>query len=146
MTKLIRGATGVLFSEDQKKVLVVVEDETNLSYGKKAGMVSIPMGSIEPGESPEKTVVREMLEETGYRIKISHSLGLFRLTEFKAEVQVSTFIVESVNGFEKEAEGKLESKWIDPEELMIHTFVRPPTKEAVRNAVYFLRHKERASC
>lgn len=37
--------------------------------------IILPKGTIEAGETPEQTAVREVLEETGYRVKIKAPLG-----------------------------------------------------------------------
>ncbi|HYG84069.1 MAG TPA: NUDIX hydrolase [Verrucomicrobiae bacterium] len=39
------------------------------------GEVVFPKGTIEPGETPEQTAVREILEETGYQVTITAPLG-----------------------------------------------------------------------
>ncbi|OGZ24157.1 MAG: hypothetical protein A2896_02790 [Candidatus Nealsonbacteria bacterium RIFCSPLOWO2_01_FULL_43_32] len=141
---ILQGAAGVLFNEDLTEILVIIEDETNDSYGKEAGMLSIPMGTIKPNEEPEKTIVRELSEETGYSGKISHFLGVFPITGFEAEV--SAYIIEPVNGFRKTSKAELKSSWISLEALISYPFVRPPTKEILLSAVRFLRHKKRISC
>ncbi|MGO3758501.1 MAG: NUDIX hydrolase [Agrococcus casei] len=40
--------------------------------------VQVPAGTIEPGESPELAVVREVLEESGVHARIVRSLGVER--------------------------------------------------------------------
>ena len=37
--------------------------------------IILPKGTIEAGETPEQTAVREVLEETGYKAKITAKLG-----------------------------------------------------------------------
>lgn len=37
--------------------------------------IVFPKGTIEPGETPEQTAVREIFEETGYRVQILEKLG-----------------------------------------------------------------------
>lgn len=41
----------------------------------KYGEIVFPKGTIEPGESPEYAAVREVLEETGYHVKVRAPLG-----------------------------------------------------------------------
>ena len=56
----------------------------NERYAAGKTLLEVPAGTIDPGESPEHTAERELLEETGYRAgRISRirdwyvSLGLF---------------------------------------------------------------------
>lgn len=37
---------------------------------------TLPGGGMEPGEHPEQTVVREVAEETGYRVSVDEILGV----------------------------------------------------------------------
>jgi 8-oxo-dGTP pyrophosphatase MutT (NUDIX family) len=40
------------------------------------GLWGLPGGGIDPGENPSQTVIREVLEETGQRIHLSHLLDI----------------------------------------------------------------------
>jgi 8-oxo-dGTP pyrophosphatase MutT (NUDIX family) len=44
---------------------------------------SLPAGAIEPGESPEQAVVREVLEETGLVVTPKEILGVFGGRDFR---------------------------------------------------------------
>lgn len=43
--------------------------------GKPEGLWALPKGQIDPGESPEQTAVREVLEETGVAGRLVEKLG-----------------------------------------------------------------------
>lgn len=47
---------------------------------KSEGTVELPKGTVEVGESLEEAAVREVLEETGYRVRIIDKLNTFRHT------------------------------------------------------------------
>jgi len=60
-------------------VIVAVSDGERLLLGRQAswpaGRYSVIAGFVEPGETLEQTVAREVLEETGVRVRSSRYLG-----------------------------------------------------------------------
>ena len=62
----VRRRTAVVCLRDHSLLSVALEDPAT---GRR--FWSLPGGAIEPGESPEQAAVREALEETGYRVKIT---------------------------------------------------------------------------
>ncbi|OCP37376.1 NUDIX domain-containing protein [Ensifer sp. LC163] len=44
---------------------------------------SLPAGAIEPGETPQEAVTREVMEETGYTVSSTSILGVFGGHEFR---------------------------------------------------------------
>lgn len=60
-------------------VAAVVHDQTGrvLVQERRSGDYSLPAGAIEPGESPQDAVVREVLEETGLHVSVLTLLGVF---------------------------------------------------------------------
>jgi len=44
---------------------------------------SLPAGGIEPGETPQEAVLREVAEETGFEARISTILGVFGGMDFR---------------------------------------------------------------
>ena len=58
---------------------VIRDDAGRLLLQRKSedGSWSLPAGAIEPGESPSKAVVREVLEETGLDVNATVLLGVF---------------------------------------------------------------------
>ena len=63
--ELIRhpGAVAIMAITDDQKVVLVQQYRKAL----ERAIIEIPAGKIEPGEDPEKTAIRELEEETGYR-------------------------------------------------------------------------------
>lgn len=60
-----RSAGGIVYSDGKiLAIRAIPQDE-----------VLFPKGTIEEGETPEQTAVREVLEETGYKTKIKAPLG-----------------------------------------------------------------------
>ncbi len=58
---------GAIFSEDRTQVLLIQRRDIPVWV--------LPGGGIDPGESPEHAIVREILEETGFTVKIDRLVG-----------------------------------------------------------------------
>jgi ADP-ribose pyrophosphatase len=59
------GAVAIIPITKDKKVVFVEQYRKPL----EKSIIEIPAGKLEPGESPEKTAIRELEEETGYTTK-----------------------------------------------------------------------------
>ncbi len=59
------------------------ESEQLLLQEKDGGIWSLPAGAIEPGESPDAAIRREVLEETGLAVEPVETLGVFGGREFR---------------------------------------------------------------
>jgi len=64
--------------------VVIRNEEGKLLLQEKAdGSWSLPAGAIEPGESPEQAVCREVLEETGLVVEPTEIRGVFGGMDFR---------------------------------------------------------------
>ena len=83
------GSLAVVFNEKRDQVLVTKRRDVPIWV--------LPGGGINPGETPEAAVIREVLEETGIRVKIVREVGIYtpinRLT-----VQTHFFECQPVDG------------------------------------------------
>jgi 8-oxo-dGTP pyrophosphatase MutT (NUDIX family) len=62
--KLIRAAGGLLWNDSEQKRLIAVVHRS------RYGDWTLPKGKLNEGESWEKAALREVEEETGYRVKL----------------------------------------------------------------------------
>ena len=63
------------------------------------GLWSIPGGRVEPGESAESAVVREVLEETGLAVTIVREVGtVYRDAPSGGRYVIRDFLVTATNG------------------------------------------------
>ena len=61
------SVAGILFSPNRKEVLLIQRRDVPVWV--------LPGGGVEPGESPEAAVTREILEETGLTVKVVRLVG-----------------------------------------------------------------------
>ncbi|CAM4029192.1 Nudix hydrolase [Deinococcus frigens] len=71
-----RKAAGVVILNAEGDILLVRELGTP-GEPQKAGLWHIPSGSVEDGENPQDTAVREAYEETGLRVTLTRFLGAY---------------------------------------------------------------------
>lgn len=62
------GVQGILFNEEGKLLLERRADD---------GLYGLPGGWVDAGESPEMTVVRELMEEAGLQVEVDELIGFY---------------------------------------------------------------------
>ena len=65
----IKSVAGAIFSPDRTEVLLVKRRDVPVWV--------LPGGGIDEGESSDNAVIREILEETGFTVKIDRLVGLY---------------------------------------------------------------------
>lgn len=65
----VTSVAGVIFSFDRKSVLLIKRRDVPVWV--------LPGGGIDEGETSEHAVIREILEETGFTVKIDRLIGLY---------------------------------------------------------------------
>jgi len=82
------GAAGIVINED--RILMV--------RGKETGSWSIPSGEIENGESPQQACVREVWEETGFKVEINKPIHIKKAIIKNYDVTTYYFLCRVIEG------------------------------------------------
>lgn len=120
-----QSVTGVVIKEN--KVLLARH-----TYGGGKGMLIIPGGYVNNGETPQDALVREYLEETKIVVKPLNIIGI----RFNMHDWYIAFKAEYVSG-EAISDGDENSEvlWVDIEEALQRDDVPELTKNLIRSAV-----------
>ncbi|MFX1379467.1 MAG: NUDIX hydrolase [Promethearchaeota archaeon] len=112
---------GVLLLRDNHLLLV------KRKFAPDAGYWSIPGGHLDLGEKLEIAAVRETLEETGFKVKVSKLAGIIDKIMYDASGKIEfhyvliNYFVEEIEGDKnqspKAADDALEAKFVPFEEL-----------------------------
>ena len=126
LTPLLLVAACVLL-DGEGRVLIAKRPEGR----SLAGLWEFPGGKVEPGESPERALVRELAEELGIDIAaadltpltfVSHAYPGFHLL-------MPLFVCRSWRGEARPHEGQ-ELAWVKPSELV--SYAMPPADEPLK--------------
>ena len=107
--KTIRVVAAVIRCED--KIFA-----TARGYGEFKGQWEFPGGKIEPGETPQQALVREIKEELETDIKVGELIGTIEYDYPAFHLSMDCFWCEVIEGklILKEAE---DAKWLSKDEL-----------------------------
>ena len=61
------SVNGIIFSEDRSEILLIKRRDVPVWV--------LPGGGIDKEETPDEAILREMEEETGYKVKLSRKIG-----------------------------------------------------------------------
>jgi len=100
-------------------VAAVIRNEKSeilFQYPRNSEYWSLPAGAIEPGESPDEAVVREVWEETGLAVEPTHVIGVFGGKDFRhtyangdqVEYQITVYECKIVRGTLDAVDGESE--------------------------------------
>lgn len=102
------------------------------TYGGGKGMLIIPGGYLNNGESPQEGLVREFLEETGVTVKPLDLIGI----RFNTHDWYIAFRAEYVSGEARsDNDENSEVVWMDVEEALTREDVPGLTKKLIESAI-----------
>ncbi len=115
---------------------VVIKDEKVLlarhTYGGGKGMLIIPGGYVNIGETPQDALVREYMEETKIKVKPSSIIGV----RFNMHDWYIAFRAEYVSGeASSDNDENSEVLWIDVNEALSRDDVPELTKKLIQSAI-----------
>ncbi len=120
-----RSVTGVVLQEG--KVLLARH-----TYGGGKGLLIVPGGYLEQGETPRQALRRELLEETGIVVNPGRLLGV----RFGEKDWYAAFAAEYVSGQAvSDHNENSEVVWMDTQEALSREDVPGLTKELIRCAL-----------
>ncbi|WP_054710815.1 NUDIX hydrolase [Bacillus sp. JCM 19041] len=127
--ELIRhpGAVAVIAVTDEGKVVLV--EQYRKALGKS--IIEIPAGKMEAGEAPEKTAMRELYEETGYKAETLTLLTSFYTSPGFADELV--YIYEA-KGLSKGIQQLDEDEFVEIRELSLEECAQLEREQKIHDA------------
>jgi 8-oxo-dGTP diphosphatase len=101
-------AVGAIISDPQQRLLLIKRGN---EPGR--GLWSLPGGRVEPGESDEEAVAREVAEETGLVVTVGKLAGRLR----RGRYDIGDYFATVVGGELTAATDALDACWADPRDL-----------------------------
>jgi 8-oxo-dGTP diphosphatase len=81
-----------------------------------AGLWEFPGGKLEPGESPEECLVRELSEELGIRVRVDRFLGSVRYSSPDFAIELIAYSASHIAGSIRLQDHE-KVRWVSPSEV-----------------------------
>ncbi|MFC4082349.1 NUDIX domain-containing protein [Amycolatopsis samaneae] len=101
-------AVGAVLHDDQGRLLLVKR-----AHEPDAGLWTIPGGKVEPGETDEQALVRELLEETGLEVTLRAHVG----SVTRGRYDIHDYACEVVGGTLTPGDDAADARWADLADL-----------------------------
>ena len=135
-----------LYKEDMKTIRVVAavirsEDKifaTARGYGEFKGQWEFPGGKIEPGETPQEALVREIQEELDVKIEVGHLIDTIEYDYPSFHLSMDCFWCNVTEGEIKLKEAE-DARWLSKDELYSVDWL-PADMELIEKLELFNKH------
>ena len=103
----------------------------------------LPGGAVEPGESPEVAVLREVKEETGLDVRIDRLLGRYRRTGFRPH-RSPVYVCSYVSGVPRRNWESIRVEWFPIDDLPSGLFpwYVPVIQDAARGVTHQVEQRQ----
>ena len=113
----IEMSTGIVMRGD----LVFIQKRP--PYGVWAGLWEFPGGCLEPGETPEEALVREVMEETELLVSVRNKVAVIRHSYTTCRVTMNAYHCNLLDTQKEPVlHAAVEGKWVPPEEIVNYAF------------------------
>jgi 8-oxo-dGTP diphosphatase len=104
---------GAIIKDSHGRLLLIKR-----GHAPQAGRWSLPGGRVEPGETDQQAVIREIREETGLDIRCDRLVGsVQRLSPPDAVLEISDYAATVTGGTLVAGDDAAEARWVSPAEL-----------------------------
>jgi mutator protein MutT len=104
---------GAVVTDEQGRLLVIQR-----GHDPGAGLWSIPGGRIEPGETDEQALVRELLEETNMQVKVGKLIGRVQRPGLGgAVIDIRDYAATVTGGTLRAGDDAADARWVTAAEL-----------------------------
>lgn len=105
---------GAIIRDDAGRLLMI-----RRGHEPALGAWSLPGGRVEPGESDEQAVAREVVEETGLIVRVGALIGRIEIPAPDGGVfDIGDYACTVIGGELRAGDDASEAAWVDPSELV----------------------------
>lgn len=106
-------AVGAVITNDDDQILLIQR-----AHEPGRGLWSLPGGRVEPGESAEIAIIREVAEETGLNVRVVGEVGSVDITALPDLVfEVRDFRCSVIGGVMRAGDDAADIRWVNQDEL-----------------------------
>jgi 8-oxo-dGTP diphosphatase len=109
----VTPCVGAIVTDERGRLLMIQR-----GHDPGAGLWSIPGGRVEPGETDEQALVRELLEETNLQVKVGKFVGsVQREVPGGAVIDIRDYAATIIGGTLRPGDDAAAARWVTAAEL-----------------------------